>query len=133
MPEHRIRLRGGWDCLARVGDDPEGAEVVSRVDLPVAWPADAPRLVRLARQFGRPPVDAARERVDLELRHVPGLKAATLNGRPVAPGVVAGDDWSIPLGEPLLPRNGLILDVELGPDAPPDSPWGEVAIVIRPR
>ena len=128
MPEHRIRLRGGWDCQYREGDDPDGPEVVRRVDLPVAWPGDFPRRLRLTRQFGRPPVDPASEWVELELRDVPGLISARLNGLAVA-GSVADGAWSIRLGEALLPRNGLVLDVDRG-DEP--GPWGEVALVIRP-
>ena len=104
MPEHRIRLRGGWDCQYRERDDPDGPEVVRRVDLPVVWTEDFPRRLRLTRQFGRPPVDPASERVELELRDVPGLTTVRLNGQAVS-GVVAEGSRSIRLDEALLPRN----------------------------
>ena len=134
MPEHRIRLRGGWECHYRVDDDEAAPEVVRRVDLPAASAADFPARFRLTRQFGRPPVDPRNEDVTLELRNVAGLKSVRLNGRLIAPGLEGGAGWSIDLAEPLLPRNGLVLEVELG-DSGRSSPssWGEVALVIRPR
>jgi hypothetical protein len=134
MPEHRIRLRGGWECHYREGDDPEGLEICRRIDLPLALPTKFAARFRLCRQFGRPPSDPRVESVTLELRHVAGLKSARLNGRSIAPTTLTGFDWLVELGEPLLPRNGLILDVELDdPSASIGSAWGEVALVIRPR
>ena len=132
MPEHRIRLRGGWDCQYHEADDRDGPEVIRRVDLPFAWTGEFPRRLRLTRQFGRPPVDLASEWVELELRGVPGLTSARLNGTAIEPESTAGGIWSIRLAEALLPRNGLVLDVERGDDPEPE-PWGEITLVIRPR
>jgi hypothetical protein len=134
MPEHRIRLRGGWECHYREGDDPEGQEICRRVTLPFASPIEFATRFQLCRHFGRPPSDPRVETVILELLNVAGLKAARLNGRPIAPTTSTGFDWLVELGEPLLPRNGLILDVELDAPSPPmGSAWGEIALVIRPR
>ena len=133
MPEHRIRLRGGWECHYREGDD-DAPEVFSRVDLPAPSAADLPARFRLTRQFGRPPVDLRNEGVTLVMRNVHGLKSARLNGRPITPSSTPGGEWSVDLAEPLLPRNGLVLEVEL--DEPTRSAgvaWGEIALVIRPR
>ena len=134
MPEHRIRLRGGWECHYRDGDDDDDApEVHRRVDLPAASSAGFPARFRLTRQFGRPPVDLRNECVTLEMRNVDGLQAARLNGRPIAPSS-GSVEWSVDLAEPLLPRNGLVLEVEFGEHGRSDEgPWGEIALVIRPR
>jgi hypothetical protein len=133
MPEHRIRLRGGWQCQYREGDDPDGPEVLRRVDLPLASTAGLPARFLLCRQFGRPPCDPLVERVTLEIGNLPGLRSVRLNGRPIDPDPSTRPAWSFRLDGPILPRNGLIIEVELT-DAPPaegDS-WGEVALVIRP-
>jgi hypothetical protein len=134
MPEHRIRLRGGWECHYREGDDPEGKEICRRVDLPLAPPIEFAARFQLCRQFGRPPSDPRIESVMLELRQVSGLKAARLNGLPITPVDSSDLDWLIELREPLLPRNGLILEVELDASSPPaGTAWGEVALLIRPK
>lgn len=134
MPEHRIRLRGGWECHYRDGDDEDAPEVFRRVDLPSDSAADFPARFRLARQFGRPPVDLRNEGVTLEMRHVDGLQSARLNGRSIGPRMTPDPDWSIDLMEPLLPRNGLVLEVDFGEHGRPAAgPWGEIALVIRPR
>jgi hypothetical protein len=134
MPEHRIRLRGGWECHYRDGDDEDAPEVLRRVDLPAGSSADFPTRFRLTRQFGRPPVDLRNECVTLELRNVDGLKSARLNGRPISPLMSPGWEWSIELAEPLLPRNGLVLEVEFDEGTrSAGGPWGEIALVIRPR
>jgi hypothetical protein len=130
--EHRIRLRGGWECHYREGEDDSASEVLRRVDLPLASSAELPATFRLARQFGRPPVDPRNESVWLEMRNTAGLKSVRLNGRPLA---APADDRAIELPDDLLPRNGLVLEFE-GPGAgldQPSSPWGEIALVIRPR
>jgi hypothetical protein len=132
--EHRIRLRGGWECHYRDGDDESAPDVVRRVDLPLGSPSEIPLRCRLTRQFGRPPVDPRSETVSLELRNVEGLKSAWLNGRPIGEAGAGGADVSIVLPEPLLPRNGLVLEIAR-PGDPWEGPssWGEIALVIRPR
>ena len=125
MPEHRIRLRGGWECHYRDGDDEDAPEAHRRVDLPAASSAEFPARFRLTRQFGRPPVDPRSESVTLEMRNVDGLKAARLNGRPIAPTQSEDRAWSVDLAEPLLPRNGLVLEIDLAPeDRSAEGPLG---------
>ncbi len=132
--EHRIRLRGGWECHYREGADDSAPEILRRVDLPLASPADLPAIFRLARQFGRPPVNYRNESVRLEIRNVAGLRSIRLNGRPVAPADGLSGDRTVELPDELLPRNGLVLEFErptVESDEP--SPWGDIALVIRPR
>ncbi len=121
MPDHPIRLRGGWELLPP--DAPP-----SRVTLPITWPADTPRRFQLVRQFGRPPL-AVNERIAFRFEDVPGLISAHLNGIPLDIGDVPGG--SIPLVEPLPARNVLILDVDR--DAVlPVHPWGTIALMVGP-
>ncbi len=131
MPEHRIRFRGGWDWHVRDGE----AEAVRRATLPADWPADLAGPFRLVRRFGRPPFDPGSESVSLELRGVPGLVAARLNGRELARPPAGVVDWSVPLDEPFPPRNVLVLDVDLGADPmpPPEGGWGAISLVVGPR
>jgi hypothetical protein len=132
--EHRIRLRGGWECHYREGEDDSAAEVLRRVDLPLASPAELPASFRLARQFGRPPVDQRNESVWLEMRNVAGLESVRLNGRPLGEIAEISGDRTIELPEDLLPRNGLVLGFERPAEGLDDpSPWGDIALVIRPR
>jgi hypothetical protein len=134
MPEHLIRLRGGWLWLdPQAGPDPPGSG--RRVTLPLTWPslADPPGRVRLVRSFGPPPFDPARERLALRLERVGGLASAQLNGREIArpaPGTTA---LEIPLTGPLPRRNLLVLDVDPPGAGPTAGPWGVVALVIGPR
>jgi hypothetical protein len=129
MPEHRIRLRGAWDWHVPEGD----SEVVRRVDLPTGWPAGLGSPFRLVRRFGSPRFDPATESARLELRDVPGLVAARLNGRDLPHPPAGSRDWSIPLAEPLPDRNVLVLEVELGTGSAVPGPWGSVSLVISPR
>jgi hypothetical protein len=131
MSEHRIRLRGAWELLARGG----GYASLSRLSLPARWPDELAGPIRLIRRFGMPPIDPATEAISLELLGVPGLGRIDLNGveLPLAPpGSV---DWVVrPVG-PLLARNTLTLDVELDPSNRPEKAegWGTIALVITPR
>ena len=131
MSEHRIRLRGGWECRGRVDDD--SPEVVRRIDLPVVWPEDFPKVVYLTRQFGKPPVDRSKESVSLEFLNVPGLRSVRLNGREIRTESRSESGFAYPLEETILPRNGLMLEVER-PQATGETSmfWGEIAIVIQP-
>jgi hypothetical protein len=131
MSEHFLRFRAAWDCYVREGD----AEVLRRVDLPTDWPAGLASPFRLRRRFGRPPVDLSAESIRLEMLGVPGLVAARLNGRDLAGPGLGGVDWSVPLIDPLPPRNVLDLEVDFrGLPGPPRS-WGAIALAIssRPR
>jgi hypothetical protein len=130
MPEHQIRLRGGWQW-----HDPKNqATDASRlVTLPIRWPSGVQGLVRLVRHFGSPPVDADNERIALRLENVPGLVAAQLNGRELTGNSDGGwhteAPFEIELRDPLAPRNMLVLDVD--PPTPREGDWGHVSLVIR--
>jgi hypothetical protein len=129
MSEHFIRFRVAWDCHFRDGD----VEVVRRVDLPTDWPAGPSSPFRLERRFGRPPMDPSAESIRLEMLRVPGLVAARLNGRELAGPDLPGDDWSVPLTDPLSPRNLLVLEVDFRSLPGPPKSWGAVALVISGR
>jgi hypothetical protein len=131
MPEHRIRLRGGWECQYCEGVATEGPEVIRRVNLPLESTYVFPRRFRLTRQFGRPPLDNRREAVHLDLRNVAGLIAARINGNPVAFVWADDRDASINVADPLLPRNGLALEFDMdGARHDENRPWGEIALVV---
>ena len=132
MPEHRIRLRGGWESHHREGDE-DGPEVVRRVQLPLIWPEGLPARIKLIRQFGKPPVDWSLEAVSLEMRNVPGLQVTRINGHPVPKPTETGGSWSVVLADPLLPRNGLVLEVDLEAARKQAGDWGEIWLSIRPR
>jgi hypothetical protein len=129
MAEHFIRFRGAWDCTIGEGD----AEVVRRVDLPTDWPTGMASTFRLQRRFGRPPLDPSAESVRLEMIGVPGLVVARLNDRELAGPDLGGSDWSVPLTDPLPPRNLLVLEVDFGSLPGPPKSWGAIALVISPR
>ncbi len=133
MAEHRIRLRGGWECLYRQGDEEGSPEVSRRIDLPAESISDWPAQIRLTRQFGRPPVDLQIEEVFLELKNVPGLRRARLNGLEIDLSSCGNDACTLAFGDPLLPRNGLLLEVQIDSAIASTTGWGEIALVIRPR
>jgi hypothetical protein len=130
VDEHRIRLRGGWECqfLDVAGEVPE------RVTLPIRWPRHISGRVRLSRRFGRPHLDAARQIVLLELDRVEGIESLFLNGEVLAVTDPARSSYEIALGE-LLERNLLVLEIETagagGKSASDDGDWGQIALVIR--
>jgi hypothetical protein len=129
MPEHLIRLRGGWEWR-----DP-GAASARRVALPMTWPAGLTAHVRLVRSFQRPTIDPAREALALRLESVSGLVAVWLNGRELARPDAGTTALCLPLDDPMPPRNVLVLEVD--PTTPgragaDPEPWGEIALVIRP-
>lgn len=124
MPEHLIRLRGGWEAwdLSRPASEP------SRASLPLAGPVAASRNLKLVRRFGRPPLETPAQRIAIRLDHVPGLVSLRLNGKELQPLSPVDGPWEVP-AEDLLARNELELQVEL-PDPLP-GPWGDIALVIR--
>src|SRR4051794_17271682 len=106
MPEHWIRLRGGWEWqpTARKGS----GESPQRMTLPCSWSAETPPAVQLSRKFQAPRIDPSQEALFLRLERVAGLVQILLNGRLIG-GPARGDEVMIvPLGEPLPPRNQLI-------------------------
>ena len=102
--------------------------------LPVRWAPEVAGRLRLARRFGRPRVDAARQCLLLELDRVQGMQTLLLNGEILAAASPARSSYEIPLGE-LLERNLLVLEVEMSESgaesAGRDLDWGHVALVIR--
>src|SRR5690242_13464363 len=103
MPEHLIRLRGGWVCTepGALVDDP-ALTPGSRITLPVLWPerAGTQAAVRLVRSFNAPPLDCVRERLSLRMSAVGGLASVDLNGQELArpaPGTTA---LELPLPDP---------------------------------
>jgi hypothetical protein len=131
MPEHRIRLRGAWELLARAG----GYVPIGRLSLPARWPGDLAGPIRLIRRFGMPPIDPTTEALSLELLSVPGLGRIDLNGVEMPLPPPGSVDWVVrPVG-PLLARNILTLDVEIDRSDRQEKAggWGTIALVITPR
>jgi hypothetical protein len=130
MPEHLIRLRAAWDCQRCDG----GAVPCARIDLPVVWADHDAGPNRLSRSFGRPEIDAAREALWLRLDDVPGLRCVRLNGAVLlTPETRGGSSHELRLPHSLLPRNTLELEVQPPSSRSDRSPWGRIALVIRPR
>ena len=128
MSEHRIRLRGGWECCTcAVPEAPP-----KRLNLPIRWRAEHPKRVRLTRRFGSPPFDPFHQRLVLELEQVAGIDSLSLNGQPIAEISPERTRYEIPLdGAP--ERNTLVMELETsaaGRGAAPE--WGLIALVIRP-
>jgi hypothetical protein len=122
VPEHRIRLRGGWEL-----QDLDAGGAASPLALPVTWGSQPfPRRLRLVRRFGRPKSG----RVRLVLEDVEGLRSAELNGEPLAIDVSSPGRIDVDL-PPLDERNTLALEVVVG-ESPgrPATPWGIVALSI---
>jgi hypothetical protein len=129
VAEHRIRLRGAWDCqnISSPSEPPQ------RITLPIRWDTGNPRRLRLSRRFGRPPADSSRERF-LELDQARGIHSLCLNGTTLAAVSLAKSYYLIPLPE-IEERNTLVLEIdtgeacqgasEIGPD------WGQIAILVR--
>ena len=130
MPEHLIRLRGGWERQDL--DAPESGP--TRITLPIHLDSSLARRVRLSRRFGSPPLQREVETLGLRLHHVPGLVSVTINGSPF-PLPPQGGGWpEIALHE-LPQRNLLVLEVNLAavhsPGQAGASRWGEIALVVR--
>lgn len=127
MAYHTIRLRAGW----LLSGDPPGEIGSRRVELPGGWAPAGTGGFRLTRIFRRPPIDPARERIELRLADAPGVAAVWLNDRPlVTAGCRGGESVSIPLPAGLPARNELVLRVET-PPCEPAAPWGDIALVIH--
>lgn len=128
MPEHRIRLRGGWEVL-----DSGGGGLPSRLTFPLKAFPDGVGRVRLARSFQTPPLDPRSETLWLRLDAVPGLVSVLFNDRELARGPFGTAVLLLPLGDALPARNRITLDVAPCPGSGCPSeefPWGEIALVI---
>ncbi|APW63032.1 hypothetical protein [Paludisphaera borealis] len=123
MPEHLIRLRGGW----KLHDLDAEASNATPLTLPVAWESrPVPRRLRLVRKFGRPKIGRAR----LVLEAVEGLRAMTLNDDSLAVDAAPPGRLDVDL-PPLGERNVLVLDVVIeSASDEPASPWGNIALAI---
>jgi hypothetical protein len=132
VPEHLIRLRGGWESIDLDDSDP----CPKRITLPVPRGSGQSRRLRLARRFGRPPLDARTESLWLRLDRVAGLRSLMLNGSDIPVRLSSEGSIELPLAE-LPDRNELVLEVTL-PAAAPQEPggptaWGDVALLIRSK
>jgi hypothetical protein len=134
MPEHVIRLRGGWLWYdVEPPADATGVGAGRRISLPISWPepARSMRTVWLFRSFGAPPLEDPRQGVALRLEQVRGIISARLNGRELARPGPGLDSLEIPLPGGLPPRNTLVLEVDPRGLLPGPGPWGVIALVIR--
>jgi hypothetical protein len=133
VPDHRIRLRGGWESC------PVGAPAESeRLTLPTNWGSVPSGRLRLTRRFGSPPLGPGRHVLLLILEKVPGIHSIRLNEREIPHVSPESSRYEIPLDD-LPARNVLILEVDppiaQGPtDARTpagSSGWGCIALVIQ--
>jgi hypothetical protein len=132
MPEHWIRLRGGWEAVDL--DDPLAQPI--RMTLPVSWTGEEPRQLRLLRRFGRPPLDLLSESIWLRIDRVSGLYRLALNDRELSISPAVNGPVEFPL-RTILDRNELVLEAFFKSEARGSEVctrgWGEIALVIRPR
>jgi hypothetical protein len=132
MPEHWIRLRGGWEAV----DLDDSLAVPIRIALPLSSTEEKAHRLQLRRRFGRPALDPQGESLWLRIDRVGGLYRLELNNRelPVAPA--ASGPIEIPL-RTISDRNELVLEACFEPSARARETcaggWGEIALLIRPR
>jgi hypothetical protein len=120
---HAVNLKAAWEAT-----DADSQAPPIRVSLPLEWSAipwpdgRAPARARLARRFGRPPLQAPAPAFRLRLRGFAGVEAVEFNGSPIT--------WREEKGclvvEPgeLLPRNVLSVRVNLKRAMTASGPWG---------
>lgn len=126
MPEHVIRLRGGWTLLGREGEDQDRPD---RLTFPLTnFPESQGSLV-FSRFFQRPPSTNPGQTLWLELVSVPGLKSITLNRQELARANPDEPIERLFLGNDLPLRNHLLLSVDS--NVPIGDRWGEIALVIQ--
>lgn len=128
MTEHRIRLRGGWECIPL---DSSASEAY-RLTLPTHWKSDGPRRLRLIRRFSQPFLEAGARAV-LQMEQVPGICRLQLDGQSTPHGSPDRAEYEIAL-DGSAARHQLIMEIE--PPTPDDpvtgaQEWGVVAVVIR--
>jgi hypothetical protein len=123
--DHRIRLRGGWECQS-AGPDQES----ERIALPIRWGASHQGVLRLSRRFGRPPIDPTRQLLLLELDRAHGAQSLELNGKALTVVSPEKSYYLIPLAD-IEERNVLAIEVETGEAANAEQDWGYFALVIR--
>jgi hypothetical protein len=127
VPDHVIRLRGPWEYrpLARTVPLADGSRRCEPGDLPapgrITMPADwGPTLgpdfrgrVSYCRRFGCPTGLGAGDRVELVIDRVDAFGCALLNGRPLGEIAAGGQIWRGDITARLMPRNELVIEVEL--------------------
>jgi hypothetical protein len=130
VPDHWIRLRGGWEWI----DASAPGSTPARLTLPVSWPESIPRNVRLLRHFGKPRGISQADVVLLHIESSQGIIAIDLNGKRLLEGPGTESGWEVPLPS-LFDRNELALEVDLARRSTsvsdPARGWGEVALIIR--
>ncbi|MGP0070003.1 MAG: hypothetical protein ACLQGP_41175 [Isosphaeraceae bacterium] len=128
MTEHRIRLRGGWECIPLELPHP----AAYRLTLPTRWNAEVRGPLRLIRRFNQPLLDPGFE-VVLRMEQVPGIRRIHLDGEESPVGTLEVSAYEISVDRSLA-HHELILEVETstpnGPE-PEVSEWGVIALVIR--
>jgi hypothetical protein len=128
VTEHRIRLRGGWECLPIGSPESE----TYRLTLPTRWSLDSPASLRIIRRFNQPPLESGDELV-LRMEQVPGIRRLDLDGQRMIQGSPHQSVYELALN-PSVDRHQLILEIETPtPDhAATEVPdWGAIALVIR--
>jgi hypothetical protein len=128
VTEHRIRLRGGWECIPIDGP----ASEAFRLTLPTRWEAEGPRRLRLIRRFSQPRTEAGTE-VVLQMEQVPGIRRLQIDGQSTPPGSPERSEFELAL-DGSAARHLLILEIETPiPDDPVTAApeWGVIALVIR--
>lgn len=128
MPNHTIRLRGGWRGQAASGAPL--SESTAWVRLPIVWPAGLSGPLRLERRFQAPPVANA-ETLAIAFEDVPGLVSIALNGRTLATAPFALPAVRIGLDRRDLAPRGNLLTLEVLPErSAPGQPWGCIALEV---
>ena len=130
MDEHRIRLRGGWECRAAGSPECENR----RLNLPVRWESEGPRRLVLTRRFGRPPLNQGQQVLFLQMDQVEGILSLVLNGQPIGRTAASISSYEIEVPD-LAERNVLVLEIAL-PEPRPEvtggrEEWGVIALVVR--
>ena len=126
MPEHWIRLRGGWEWQSVSAD----ATIKRPVTLPIEWPDGQASPVRLLRRFGCPPIDPLHESLSIRLEKVPGLLAIHLNGRSLEGPLDETLSLTLESIGPILAKNLLILEVDPARAIRPGETWGQIALIV---
>ena len=128
VTEHRIRLRGGWECIAI---DSPGAKACG-LTLPTRWDFDGPRRLRLIRRFNQPRLESGAELV-LQLQQVPGIRQLDLDGEVLSVTSPGRSEYELGVDRS-VDRHRLVLEIETpgpGDDISGSPVWGIIALVIR--
>ena len=128
MTEHRIRLRGGWECSPIEAPESE----TSRLTLPTRWESGASRRLRLIRRFQQPALEPGSEMI-LHMDQVPGIRRLQIDGR-CTPQISADQSqYEIALDRSKT-RRKLVLEIETpasDPSMTEPQDWGFISLIIR--